>query len=69
VVKPGGLVVILEPDIRKISVKVIAVIEKVLLMRSHILAPERIVQLFNYSDADVRFVEDGFSAWICVRKL
>jgi ubiquinone/menaquinone biosynthesis C-methylase UbiE len=68
VIKPGGLAVILEPDIRRLSVKVVAVFEKVLLMRSHILSPGQISHLFSYPNADVRIIEDGFNAWVCVRK-
>jgi ubiquinone/menaquinone biosynthesis C-methylase UbiE len=67
-VKPGGLAVILEPDIRKLSAKMVAVFEKVLLMRSHFLSPEQIARLFSYPNANVRIVEDGFNAWVCVRK-
>ncbi len=68
VIKPGGLAVILEPDIRKLSAKVVAVFEKILLMRSHFLSPDQITRLFNYPNADTRIVEDGFNAWVCVRK-
>ena len=39
VLKPGGRIVIEEPDIRKFGVKLIAVAEKLLLMRSHFLSP------------------------------
>jgi demethylmenaquinone methyltransferase/2-methoxy-6-polyprenyl-1,4-benzoquinol methylase len=69
VVKPGGLVVILEPDIRKIAVKGVAIIEKVLLMRSHFLSPERIAKIFSFPDAELRVVEDGFNSWVCARKI
>ena len=69
VVKPGGLVVILEPDVRRLSVKVLAILEKVLLMRSHFLSPERIAQLFGSPNAEPRIVEDGFNAWVCIRKI
>ena len=69
VVRPGGLVVILEPDIRMASVKVIAILEKVLLMRSHFLSPDRIAQLFSFPDADFRIVNNGFNAWVCIRKI
>lgn len=69
VVKPGGLAVVLEPDIRKLSVKAIAILEKVLLMRSHFLSPERIAKLFGFPDADLRIVEDGFNSWVCARKI
>ena len=69
VVKPGGLAVILEPDIRKLSVKLIAIIEKVLLMRSNFLSPECIAELFSFPDAQLRIVEDGFNSWVCARKI
>ena len=68
VVKPDGLVVILEPDIRKMSVKVVAILEKVLLMRSHFLSPMRIADLFRFPNAEKQIIEDGFNTWICVRK-
>ena len=48
---PGGRMVIVEPDIRKFIVKVVAAGEKVLLMRSHFLNGEKIVALLNASDA------------------
>ena len=49
--KPGGRLVIMEPDIRLFSVKLVALAEKVALMRSHFLAPAAIVRLFRYPDA------------------
>jgi ubiquinone/menaquinone biosynthesis C-methylase UbiE len=68
VVKQGGLVVILEPDIRRFAVKLVAVFEKVLLMRSHFLSTERIAGLYPYNDATSRIIVDGFNAWVCIRK-
>jgi demethylmenaquinone methyltransferase/2-methoxy-6-polyprenyl-1,4-benzoquinol methylase len=68
VVKPGGLVVILEPDIRRIPVKIVAILEKMLLMRSHFISPADIAQFFSFPNAVVRIFEDGFNAWVCVRK-
>jgi ubiquinone/menaquinone biosynthesis C-methylase UbiE len=68
-IKPGGLAVILEPDARRLSAKIVAVFEKVLLMRSHFLSPEQIARLFSYPNANVRIVDDGFNAWVCVRKV
>jgi len=68
VVKPGGLVVILEPDIRRFAVKLVAFFEKVLLMRSHFLSADQITLLFRFSDAKSSIIEDGFNAWVCIRK-
>jgi hypothetical protein len=66
VLKPGGVLVIEEPDIRTFGVKLIAIAEKLLLMRSHFLAPDEIVKLFEYGETNVRS-EDG-TAWVIVRK-
>lgn len=66
VVKPGGLLVIEEPDIRTFGVKMIALAEKLLLMRSHFLAPDQIVQLFDVGNANIK-TEDG-TAWVVIEK-
>ena len=68
VVKPGGLIVILEPDIRRFAVKLVALMEKVLLMRSHFLSPQQIAQFYQFPDARPRIIEDGFNAWICIKR-
>ncbi len=66
VLKPGGLLIIEEPDIRTFGVKLIALAEKLLLMRSHFLNPDQILNLFPDGEKTVR-VEDG-NAWVVVRK-
>lgn len=66
VLKPGGVLVIEEPDIRTFGVKLIAVAEKLLLMRSHFLAPEEILKLFPNGEKQVKAV-DG-TAWIIIKK-
>ncbi|MBI2333748.1 MAG: class I SAM-dependent methyltransferase [Chloroflexi bacterium] len=66
VLKPGGVLVIEEPDIRAFGVKLIAVAEKVLLMRSHFLAPDAIMKLFDVGEKETKSV-DG-TAWVIVRK-
>ena len=66
VLKPGGLLVIEEPDIRTFGVKLIALAEKLLLMRSHFLAPDEITKLFPIGEKSIR-AEDG-TAWVIVRK-
>jgi demethylmenaquinone methyltransferase/2-methoxy-6-polyprenyl-1,4-benzoquinol methylase len=47
ILKPGGRILIIEPDIKKISIKLIALAEKLLLMRSHFLSGEKIQDLFG----------------------
>ncbi len=69
VLKPGGRIVIEEPDIRKFGVKFVALAEKVLLMRSHFLSPELIRSLFVDPNATSWVEEDGFNAWVIVEKL
>jgi ubiquinone/menaquinone biosynthesis C-methylase UbiE len=66
VLKPGGALVIEEPDIRNFGVKLIALAEKLLLMRSHFLAPDQIVGLFPEGEKTVR-TQDG-NAWIVIKK-
>jgi len=67
VLKPGGRLVIEEPDLRTFSVKVMAVAEKMMLMRSHFLDPARIATLFP-SDAKVRIEAEENTAWIIAEK-
>ncbi len=66
VLKPGGVLVIEEPDIRTFGVKLIAIAEKLLLMRSHFLAPNTIAELFNPAKTRIR-TEDS-TAWVIVEK-
>jgi 2-polyprenyl-3-methyl-5-hydroxy-6-metoxy-1,4-benzoquinol methylase len=65
---PGGRMVIEEPDIRLFGVKLIALGEKLLLMRSHFLSPPHIARLFSFPDALVEIRQDGPIAFISVQK-
>ena len=69
ILKPGGRLVIEEPDIRTFSVKLVALAEKLALMRSHFLSPEAIMQLFPDENALTRVERDGFNAWVVVDKV
>jgi demethylmenaquinone methyltransferase/2-methoxy-6-polyprenyl-1,4-benzoquinol methylase len=66
VLKPGGLLVIEEPDIRTFGVKLIALAEKLLLMRSHFLDADQIAKLFPAGEKTVK-AKDG-NVWVIVRK-
>jgi len=66
VVKPGGLLVIEEPDIRTFPVKLIALAEKLLFMRSHFLSPAQIASLFPAVKTTIINKNNG--AWIVVEK-
>jgi len=68
VLKKGGLIVIEEPDVRQFSVKLVAVAEKIALMRSHFIPPEQISGLFNYPNATRNIELDGFNAWVKIEK-
>jgi ubiquinone/menaquinone biosynthesis C-methylase UbiE len=68
VLKPGGRIVIEEPDIRTYGVKFLAMGEKLMLMRSHFLAPARIAELFNYPSARISIDAESSQAWLVIRK-
>ncbi|MBN1146361.1 MAG: class I SAM-dependent methyltransferase [Anaerolineales bacterium] len=66
--QPGGRLVIEEPDVRTFAVKMIALAEKLALMRSHFLSPLRIAELFNYPNARVHIETGKSNAWIIADK-
>ena len=67
VLKPGGRLVIEEPDVRTFIVKIVAVGEKLALMRSHFLSPPQIIALFP-PQARVSLETEGYTAWVLVEK-
>ena len=67
VLKPGGRLVIEEPDLRTFAVKMIAVAEKLALMRSHFLAPAQIADLFP-PGTNVGIEAEDSTAWVIVEK-
>ncbi len=69
VLKPGGRLLIEEPDIRTFSIKLLALGEKLALMRSHFVSPPAIVRLFPYPNARARIERDGYNAWVAIDKL
>lgn len=69
VLKPGGRLVIEEPDLNRFAVKMVALAEKVALMRSHFLYPREIEALLFGLGVDVRVERDGrFAAWVIAEK-
>jgi ubiquinone/menaquinone biosynthesis C-methylase UbiE len=69
VLAPGGRIVIIEPDIHKFPVKLIAIGEKMLLMRSHFLSAEKISALYANQNARVMILFDDFNVWVCAEKV
>jgi ubiquinone/menaquinone biosynthesis C-methylase UbiE len=68
VLKPGGWIVIEEPDIRSFAVKLIALGEKILLMRSHFLTPGRIAGLFEYPSVKINMHAENNTSWIVIER-
>jgi len=69
VLAPDGKIVIIEPNIHKFAVKLIAIGEKMLFMRSHFLHAEKIVTLFANQNTHVRIISDEFNVWVCAEKV
>jgi demethylmenaquinone methyltransferase/2-methoxy-6-polyprenyl-1,4-benzoquinol methylase len=69
VLSPGGRIAIVEPDIRLFSSKLIAMMEKLLMMRSHFVTGEKIAAFFAYPDRDVSVVRYESSVIVLVEKV
>jgi demethylmenaquinone methyltransferase/2-methoxy-6-polyprenyl-1,4-benzoquinol methylase len=69
VVRPGGRIVIEEPDIQAFPVKILAVLEKLTLMRSHFTSPQNIQKAFYSTKARHRLIREGITSWVIVDKL
>jgi ubiquinone/menaquinone biosynthesis C-methylase UbiE len=69
VLKPGGRLLIEEPDINRFGVKLAALAEKLALMRSHFLAPSEIRDIIAAQGLSAAIENDGrFAAWVVVDK-
>jgi ubiquinone/menaquinone biosynthesis C-methylase UbiE len=69
VLAPGGQLVIEEPDIHNFWVKLVALGEKILLMRSRFLPPEEIVEICQFMDRDsIQLIKNNSIAWIIITK-
>ena len=66
VLQPGGRIIIQEPDIRTFRARLIALAEKLLLMRSHFLSPQQIADLFPQVKVEI-YTED-MSVWVVIQK-
>jgi len=65
VLRPGGRLVIEEPDVRRPAVKLVALGERLLRMKSTFHPPERIREMAERAGLRVRVVSGGaFSAWV-----
>jgi len=69
VLKPNGRLVIEEPDLHQFNVKLIAIAEKVALMRSKFYTPEAIRDMVAAHGLQTRIETDGrFAAWVIAEK-
>ena len=69
VLAANGKMIIEEPDINNFFVKLIALGEKILLMRSRFISPESIIKIGNFKNkADVKIIRKKGIAWIIVTK-
>jgi ubiquinone/menaquinone biosynthesis C-methylase UbiE len=68
VTSPGGIAVVEEPDIRHPVVKMIAVAERLLLMRSHFMSAERISREAALDGAMTSIERSGATARLILRK-
>ncbi|MFN3741922.1 MAG: class I SAM-dependent methyltransferase [Anaerolineales bacterium] len=68
VLRPGGILIVEEPDIRHPLVKIIALLEKALLMRSHFYSPLHIAQDLEKLGAKPHIYTERYNAWIVAEK-
>jgi ubiquinone/menaquinone biosynthesis C-methylase UbiE len=69
VLKKGGTLVIEEPDLNAFSVKLVALAEKLALMRSHFYYPAQIKAMAEAHGAKARIESNGsISSWVVVNK-
>lgn len=69
VLKPGGRLVIEEPDLKHLAVKMVALAEKVMLMQSHFYYPREIKKMVSDQGVSADIVSfGGFPAWIVADK-
>jgi demethylmenaquinone methyltransferase/2-methoxy-6-polyprenyl-1,4-benzoquinol methylase len=69
VLRPGGTFILEEPDIRKFPVKLIAVMEKLLFMRSHFLKPEVVLNWIDTNNFTVNLIEEDNNYYFIIKKI
>ncbi len=68
-ITPGGRILIIEPDIRRFAVKLIALGEKALFMRSHFLSHEKIAALFGEKSPHIKVVKSDWNVMILIERV
>jgi ubiquinone/menaquinone biosynthesis C-methylase UbiE len=68
ILQESGSIFILEPDIKKFRIKLIALGEKILLMHSHFYSAKEICRFFEEQKMKTRTVINGINVWIVAKK-
>jgi demethylmenaquinone methyltransferase/2-methoxy-6-polyprenyl-1,4-benzoquinol methylase len=68
VLKPGGRIIIEEPNIQHWGVKLVALGEKIALMRSHFLNPSEITDLFRSFPGEKQTHLENYFSWFVIDK-
>lgn len=66
--KYDGILLIEEPDIRLFRLKILALIEKLMLMRSHFVPPEYFKKTLSRYSAKVESQEKDPTVWVAIKK-
>ena len=66
VLAPGGRLVIEEGDVEQTPVRLIALAEKLILMRSRFFSPQAVQQMFEAAGGQVRLEREGGKFWAVV---
>lgn len=69
VLAPTGRLVIEEPNVERASIRLLALAEKLALMRSHFHLPSAMQQIFEAAGGKVRLVRQGTSFWAVVERV
>lgn len=68
VLRPGGRIVVEEPDLNRLAVKFVALAEKLALMRSRFLYPHEIGRELAAHNLQTRIETSGHTAWVIAEK-
>lgn len=68
ILKPGGKLLIEEPDIRRFEIKILAIMEKFALMRSNFLSLSQIKAFFKDYPAKIRSQVKDTNVWIVIER-
>lgn len=69
VLKPGGKIIIEEPNFNLWFIKVLALAEKIALMRSHFLSPEEITALFDPYHAEIKLDKESYISRVIISRV